>query len=128
MKCKRCGAEANDQVLTPEGPHYGKLVCKVCRTFLGWLPKPPTPELPLDEEKLPQADNMDMLPALKGVSERQIEFGGNCRSKLLDAMHGRVSERIYRAAVTIVDSTFWIANKDRQPNQVKWPREWARKT
>jgi len=126
MKCK-CGSEANDQVLTPDGPHYGKVVCQVCRAFLGWLPRPKVPEQPLDEEKLPQAQDHLLWPQLKGASERQVAYGDTCRFKLLDALEGRVTERVYSAAVTIADATFWIANKDRAPADIRWPKEWPRK-
>jgi len=30
--------------LTPNGPHYGKLICLDCGAFAGWAPKPETIE------------------------------------------------------------------------------------
>lgn len=39
--CKQCGCVGHfhETVLTT-GPHYGKVVCKECGKFYGWLPKP----------------------------------------------------------------------------------------
>ncbi len=36
----RCGSEKYGLKLTPEGPHYGKLLCDACGRFGGWAPKP----------------------------------------------------------------------------------------
>lgn len=39
--CKRCGARWEPIFKpTPEGPHYGKMVCARCDLWLRWVPKP----------------------------------------------------------------------------------------
>ncbi len=39
-ECPRCGSCQIEEVLTPEGCHYAKLVCTECARFLRWLPSP----------------------------------------------------------------------------------------
>lgn len=126
MKCK-CGCEANDQVLTPEGPHYGKVVCQVCRKFLSWLPYP---NRPVDPAKVPRLVSGDPLlsgelPKLKGRSPAQIAFGERCRSALIAKGRTCLDRYLYEAMLTITESTFWIANHEREPKQIRWPHEWS---
>lgn len=123
MQCKRCGMEANDQVLTPEGPHYGKVVCKKCGCWLTWLPRPP---LPIDKSKLPWHPEGAPLPKLTGASQKQIEYGEQCRA-LMIARFQALDVQLYAAMLTITDATFWIANKDRAVDQIRWPKEWSAK-
>lgn len=43
MLCNRCERETLSRVvLTPDLPHYGKLVCDMCGCWRRWLPKPDT--------------------------------------------------------------------------------------
>ena len=121
MRCS-CGSEANDQVLTPEGPHYGKVICQVCKRFLTWMPYP---NKPIKPEKLPKFKMGDPLPQLTGRSPRQIEFGANCRAAMLHRLRLALPSDVYQAAHTITDCTFWIANKDRHAPQIRWPHEWS---
>jgi len=121
MRCS-CGSEANDQVLTPEGPHYGKVVCQVCRKFLSWMPYP---NKPVDPAKLPKHPPGDPLPKLTGRSPAQVDFGARCRDMMLVRMKAKLTPEMYDAALTIADAIFWIANKDRLPAQMRWPHEWS---
>ena len=38
--CSGCGKNNYVEVITPELPHYGKLICAGCGMFIKWLPKP----------------------------------------------------------------------------------------
>jgi|PlaIllAssembly_1097288.scaffolds.fasta_scaffold05025_4 hypothetical protein len=122
MKCKRCQTEANHQVLTPEGPHYGKVVCALCGTWLAWLPRPAAP---LNMAKLPKVEPGYQLPPLTGVSQKQIDFGVRCRANMLGRLQTSLVKEVYEAMQTIKDSTFWIANNDKPAAQIRWPQEWS---
>lgn len=37
--CPACGSQQRQIILTPDLPHYGKILCD-CGHFLGWAPKP----------------------------------------------------------------------------------------
>lgn len=41
--CPACQSTETTVELTPDGPHYGKLVCAACGRFLRWQLKPETP-------------------------------------------------------------------------------------
>ena len=122
MKCKRCQSEANNQVLTPDGPHYGKLVCASCGNFLTWLGRP---VLPINPAKLPKRDEGDPLPQMTGRSPAQIALGEGCRNMMMRKLKDRLAKNLYDAMLTIRDATFWIANKDRSAEQIRWPHEWS---
>lgn len=121
MKCK-CGSEANNQVLTPEGPHYGKLVCAVCGAWLCWMSRP---FKAIDLTKVPKAEASAPLPALTGASERQIAFGERCRSDMLMKLEDDLSPELFSAMRTITSCTFWIANVNKPVRQIRWPQEWT---
>lgn len=123
MRCKRCNAEANNQVLTPEGPHYGKVVCAVCGTFLTWLP---TPYRAPDMTKVPVCNPQDNLPPLKGaVSERQRDYAMNMRAMLIHKAESRLDPVLFAAMRQIQDAGFWMGNKDRAVTELRWPKEWV---
>jgi hypothetical protein len=121
MKCKQCNSEANNQMLTPEGPHYGKLVCASCGRFLAWLPRP---VLPINPAKLPSHPIGVPLPKLQGKSPAQIAFGENCRYAVIARLKEQ-SSPMMAAALTIQDATFWIANCKKDVAQIRWPPEWS---
>ena len=122
MQCKLCGSTANDQVLTPEGPHYGKVVCQVCQRFLAWMPYPVKP---INPDKLPKHPCGDPLPALVGVSPAQVAKGEFCRNYMLPRMEVVFSEALVAAARTITAATFWIASSHGAVQAVRWPRDWS---
>lgn len=37
-----CPHEVVEEIFLPSGPHYAKQVCRECRKFLRWSPKPET--------------------------------------------------------------------------------------
>ena len=39
-KCKKCNSENLELILTPETIHYGKYICKDCKSFNGWKKNP----------------------------------------------------------------------------------------
>jgi hypothetical protein len=55
-------------VAEKRGPHHAKLICKDCRKFMGWIPKPETVQQ--------QKENQDILTALSKLElpawERQF--------------------------------------------------------
>ena len=120
MKCNKCGCEANNQVLTPEGPHYGKVICENCKGWLAWLPRP---ALPIDPAKVPQQEPDAPLPPLTGASERQIAFGERCRVSMM--LRSDLSPHLYSGMQTITEATFFIANHERPAKAIRWPKEWS---
>lgn len=117
--CQKCGG-ALVRVESAGSVHHARLVCDACGTFVKWLPaaRPEAqlrlPDVPLD---------MD-LPMLTGVSKSQTQFGEAMRSRMLEKLLGGVSRDQYRALRSITDSSWWIANRDRAPELIRWPEAW----
>lgn len=38
--CNHCGSLDVKETLTFSGPHYGRLDCNDCKSFIKWIPKP----------------------------------------------------------------------------------------
>lgn len=59
MICEHINAKT---ILTPDGPHHGKVICSDCGKFLGWAPKPETEARNKAEARLIEALNQDSTP------------------------------------------------------------------
>lgn len=38
--CTKCGSMDTEEIKTFAGPHYAKIICKDCNSFVKWIPKP----------------------------------------------------------------------------------------
>ena len=122
MKCRRCGCEANKIERTPNGPHYAKLVCAVCGTFLNWMPRP---VYPVNMAKVPKFDPSTALPLLVAKSDSQTALASNCRRDMLARLEGELDANLFAAMRLINDPTWWIGNAKKAPSAIHWPKEWV---
>ena len=60
-------------------------------------------------------------------SDAQIRWAESLRDKLLDEWESDLPHEVVDAVCTITDATWWIANKDAEAGEIKWPRAWAEK-
>jgi hypothetical protein len=63
------------KVVVPEkrGPHHAKLICKHCKKFFGWIPKPETVRQQRENaETLTDLSKLDGLPAWERQFVREL--------------------------------------------------------
>lgn len=65
-----------------------------------------------------------LLPELKG-SEKQISWARALRADMLAEAEAVLEDGLALAMRTIADATWWIANRDRVPEDYRWPAEWS---
>lgn len=79
----------------------------------------------LDEIDIPYATSDTDFVKLVG-SPKQVQWAEQvCRAKVLNTVQ-REHPMLAFALRLIADSTWFIANKDRSFNQIRWPDEWKR--
>jgi hypothetical protein len=108
--------------------HHAKLWCRSCERTVRWLPKPgPTP--PPDEVFLRAAAGApaagEALPALVGTVA-QVEWAAKVRALLLRRIENELGHPPWLAARGIVTAGWWISNKDRRGDQIRWPESWSK--
>lgn len=81
----------------------------------------------LDEIELPKrpAGSSFTLPELTGTA-KQVIWAGALRVQMLAEMSTSVPSAVYDAARTITEAAWWIANRDRRPDDYVWPKTWLK--
>jgi len=87
--CKYCGGLELEEVLTPEGHHYGKLVCTDCDRFVKWISDP---NVMSHKDKcklaLSQADKSSFIEKLR----RDFEKKGTLSPRQLECVEENVKK------------------------------------
>lgn len=117
MNCPRCGSPTRE-VLTPDLPHHGKLVCTgAAEHFVKWLARPQGGDEP------PVVDRRPFEPPailVLGTPDQRVS-AESIRATMLRRC--RVA-RLYRTAAVIgavIDATWFLANRDRELDELRWP-------
>jgi len=114
--CPTCGATTRTPVKPPSGsPHHAAERCGACGRFLRWLPRPAgvIPDHCL-EAAVPRASPVP----LRGTA-RQVEWATSIRTDLL--RRAAAQPRLAQLLMTIDDATWFIANRGRPLEQLRWP-------
>jgi hypothetical protein len=118
--CPQCGSTRTRAVPCLEGPNHAALRCAECNRWLKWLPKPAGPAGPCPPRVLALALGLMPLARLHGT-ERQVEWARTIRAKMLSAARRDGDAVALVVTKAVADSTWFIANQDRQLDGLKWP-------
>lgn len=115
--CGQCKSMDLAEVLTPDGPHYGKLSCRACGRFLKWLPRPSSSVMPevVRPLGLPAAVLRGTPPQVSAAESIRVTLLRDCRRD------GR--RDIADVVSSVTDASWFLANKDRRIEALKWPSE-----
>lgn len=100
------------------GPHYAKLNCSECGRFIKFMPRPGGGEVP--EAVLAKVTARTAPAALRGTPA-QIKFAESCRDSILYRAKKAGLGILHSVALCVVDASWFIANKDRRLNEIRWP-------
>lgn len=64
-------------------------------------------------------------PAELTGTPRQIAWADSLRDECRDRWKHDLPADVFDALATIGDSTWWIANKDAEAGEIKWPESWT---
>jgi hypothetical protein len=123
--CPRCGDPEIDLVSAPPGsPHYRRRQCRTCGAFRGWEPRPAVdPDTMHVPPGIPEGSP---LPRLRGSSRKQEAFAEATRASLLPAWARFWPPDVIQAVRAIDDATWWLANRGKRYDEVRFPAEWAK--
>jgi len=66
------------------------------------------------------------MPVISGgKSAAQDKYGRDMRQAKLQEWRPDLPENIYNGLLSITDPTWWIANKDADASEIKWPESWT---
>lgn len=122
MTCGRCGSENVAIERRPSGPHYADRRCQDCRSHCGFEP---WPTVNPDDLILPEPPEGNALAKLAGT-EKQIAWARSLRVELLRTWGAALPPDLMAALRTITDSSWWIAQRGRRHDAIKWPNGWRR--
>lgn len=66
-------------------------------------------------------------PPLEGT-DAQVKWAHHIRSEKLDEWEADLPDNVYNAVCCIRDSTWWIANREADASEIKWPKAWTVKS
>jgi hypothetical protein len=106
------------------GGHHAKLVCGACGRWLRWLPRP-RPQTSAEGFRRGSglAPPDGRLPPLAGT-DRQVAYALTVRAGMLRRLRDALSPDAYRALRGIADAPWWLANRDRPAEALRWPATW----
>jgi hypothetical protein len=104
------------EVLTPEGPHYSKLVCRECGKFFKWMPRPAPVAMPVVARHAAAP-----LAEFRAGSAAQIEAARAIRSAWLATCRRAGLNRTAKVLSSVKDASWFLANKDHDLDGLKWP-------
>lgn len=63
------------------------------------------------------------MPLLIGT-DPQVAYAENVRAAMVRRLNAVLSPDAFRAMRGIEDATWWISNKDREADAIRWPSGW----
>lgn len=81
----------------------------------------------LSEVEIPKVDPDLPLPPLRGTP-KQVKWAQALRPRMLAPRIAASAPALFAAMKSITDSTWWIANHNRNFENWTWPKEWAPST
>lgn len=120
-ECPGCKSKQLATEVCESGPHYAKLRCSGCNRFIKFLPRPSEPVGLPSDELLALVRPRENPVALCG-SEAQVKFAESCRSSILIRAKRAGHGILHSVAMCVADSSWFIANKDKALNMIRWPR------
>jgi hypothetical protein len=116
--CARCRCTESVVILTPDLQHHGKRVCKGCRRFLEWVPRPNSGVIP-DVRRAADAP----LATLRGASAKQVEAAASIRFDMLWRARAEGLDHVVAVISATRDATWFLANRNCTLGDLRWPAE-----
>lgn len=120
--CRYCGSSDLTPIRCATGPHHAKLTCDGCGRCVAFLPRPRGATSAEGFRRAAEAAPA-RLPDLLGTP-RQVAFARTVRAEMLRGLQEALSPDAYRAMRGIADASWWIANKGRKAEDLRWPADW----
>jgi hypothetical protein len=118
VRCPICDSTDLDARPRPPGhPHHAKAACRRCERFVKWMPRPagPIPDYCLDAARTRPG------PAELVGTKAQVKWARAIRDWMLVRAERDGRPRLAMLIRAIADSTWFIANRDRDLDTLRWP-------
>lgn len=114
-----CLHAKTEQVRLSTGVHWGKEMCLDCGRFVRWIPAPKSDNL--DDYVVPE----EVAPVKLTGSEAQVKWATAIRLDLVKSLReASAPEKFIRGMKSIAEASWWIANRGRSFEQIRWPADW----